>query len=101
MEVLGVLFIPLMIAYFVAPIAAFFMALSNRRTTAELFERIAQLDRRLSAAQLGAAPPAGAPAPLTPPITPSPSVTPESAFSTATRVLRETYSRRAAASTVR
>ncbi|MGZ5895847.1 MAG: DUF2339 domain-containing protein [Xanthobacteraceae bacterium] len=57
MEALGVLLIPLAIAYFVAPIAAFFMALGNRKATQELLLRIADLERKLAlAARTGTAP---------------------------------------------
>ena len=37
MEALGVLLVPLGIAYLVAPIASFFMALSNRKTVNRLY----------------------------------------------------------------
>ncbi|HVG52323.1 MAG TPA: DUF2339 domain-containing protein [Xanthobacteraceae bacterium] len=50
MEALGVLLIPLAIAYFVAPIAAFFMALGNKKTINELFLRVADLERKLALA---------------------------------------------------
>ncbi len=41
MEVLGVLLVPLGIAYLIAPIASFFMALSNRKTVNQLFDLFA------------------------------------------------------------
>jgi uncharacterized membrane protein len=48
MEVLGVLLVPLAIAYLIAPIAAFFMASGNRKTIGELFLRVVDLERHLS-----------------------------------------------------
>ena len=58
MEALWVLLIPLAIAYLVAPIAAFFMALGNRKATNDLFLRIADLERKLALATgPGAVPP--------------------------------------------
>ena len=47
MEVLGVLLIPLVLAYMVAPIAAFFMALGNRKMLGELNLRLNALSQRL------------------------------------------------------
>jgi uncharacterized membrane protein len=49
MEALGVLLVPLALAYLIAPIAAFFMALGNRKMTAELTRRLIELERRLAA----------------------------------------------------
>ena len=76
MEALAVLIIPIVIAYFVAPIAAFVMALGNRRMINELSLRVADLDRQLAIAPRGGAMPS---APSAPPITeaPSPPLTPE------------------------
>ena len=58
MEALGILLVPLGIAYLVAPIASFFMALNNRKLVNQLLLRIADLERKLVA---GAAAPATAP----------------------------------------
>ena len=81
MEVLGVLLVPIAIAYLIAPIASFFMAIGNRRTIAELFQRVSELDRKI--AELGRAQPAApaaaqaAPAPPPVPEQVAPSITPE------------------------
>ena len=73
MEALGILLVPLGIAYLVAPIASFFMALNNRKVVNQLILRIADLERKLA---LGTASPAAAPpvadmpsAPVPPPPT--------------------------------
>jgi uncharacterized membrane protein len=65
MEALGILLIPLAIAYLVAPIAAFFMALGNRKLISQLFVRIADVERKLALAS-----DAGAPRPSPPPDAP-------------------------------
>jgi uncharacterized membrane protein len=77
MEALGVLLIPLGIAYLAAPIAAFFMALNNRKTVNQLFARLADLEQKLAA---GVAAPRTTPlardiqsAPVPPPPAPAPS----------------------------
>jgi uncharacterized membrane protein len=62
MEVLGVLLIPLVLAYMVAPIAAFFMAHGNRKMLAELNLRLNGLSQRLLDIERGRGPTsAGAP----------------------------------------
>lgn len=48
MEALGVLLVPLVLAYFIAPIAAFFMALGNRKQVAALTARLHALERQLA-----------------------------------------------------
>ena len=63
MEVLGVLLIPLALAYLVAPIAAFFMALGNRKVMVELTQRLTELERRA-----GITPSPAATAPAAPPV---------------------------------
>ena len=63
MEVLGVLLIPLALAYLVAPIAAFFMALGNRKVMVELTQRLTELERRA-----GITPSPGTTVPAAPPV---------------------------------
>ena len=62
MDDVFVLLVPLAIAYFVAPIVAFFMALGTRKTVNELFLRVADLERKLALRGTTAAAPADTPA---------------------------------------
>ena len=76
MEVLGVLLVPLAIAYLVAPIAAFFMAVGNRKTIGELFLRMIDLERKI--AEISTTLASGHSLASAPPQSPSPSIVPPS-----------------------
>ena len=76
MEALGILLVPLGIAYLIAPIASFFMALSNRKTVNQLFLRIADLERKLASGAVPATVEDVQPAPIPPAPVAEPSPTP-------------------------